>query len=209
MSLINICKYCGMFAAEKEIDYAASEAICPYCNSRINFNCKPLCLVGGASGVGKTSILHHLLSSETEYILLDSDVLWHDRYASDPIQFMNDWLRLIKNMHLSDARVVLFGAGFAVPDNIAKCVESRYFSSIRYLALTCSEDILKKRLSPRPEWRNSHNEEYIKDHVNYNHWIYSNGKNAGGEHYTILDTSSQSIEASAAAVRNWISENCI
>jgi len=210
MSLINICKYCGMYEAEKEIDYSTSEAICPFCTKRVKFNSKPLCLVGGASGIGKTTILHHLLDSKTGFILLDSDVLWRDSYAGDPVYtFMNDWLRLIKNMNLSDAKVVLFGAGFVVPENIVKCTESRYFSSIRYLALTSTEEILKKRLSPRPEWRNSHREEYIKDHINFNNWIRTNGKKIGGDQYTILDTSHQTIEESSALVMKWISENTI
>lgn len=110
-------------------------------------------------------------------------------------------------MHLSDAKVVLFGAGFVVPENISRCTETRYFSSIRYLARTSTEDLIRKRLISQPEWRNAHKEEYIKDHINFNNWIRTNDKRSGGDRYSVLDTLYQTIDESSVNVMNWITEN--
>ena len=53
---------------------------------------------------------------------------------------------MCKNIAQWGRPVVLFGAGFGVPHNIEPCVERRYFSSVEYLALVCSDASLAVRL---------------------------------------------------------------
>ncbi len=97
---------------------------------------------------------------------------------------------------------MLFGAGTGVPEYIEPAVERRYFSKVHYLALVCEDEVLRKRLQNRPEWRNSHSTEFIEAQQAFNHWF----KETGEKHeppIKLLDTSYLSVEEVAAEIIAW------
>jgi hypothetical protein len=58
-----------------------------------------------------------------------------------------------------------------VPENLGLCVERRYFANIYYLALVCSDDTVAGRLRSRPEWRQTHTDEFVERQIRFNRWF--------------------------------------
>lgn len=142
----------------------------------------------------------------TRAVLLDTDILWRREFddpASNYREFFETWLRIAKNIAQSSRPVVLFGAGFGVPDNIEPRVERRYFSAVHYLALTCADDDLRDRLHARPEWRGAGKAVFVAEQSRFNAWF----KNyAAVPPIHIVDTSGVAPERTAQQVEAWILE---
>lgn len=224
--MFNVCPECGLYSVEKTVtepvDAVASPssntppeswqaiglalAACPHCGHNHPFLHQPLFLVGGASATGKSAILQQLTGRVEAAVLLDADLLWLQEFekATDGNRkFFETWLRLAKNIGQSGWPVVLFGAGFAVPENIESCLERRYFSSIHYLALVCAEGELRHRLLARPAWRRSGQQQQLREQLDFNRWLQREGPNQTPP-LTLLDTSHSNVEDAAGAVHEWI-----
>ncbi len=203
--MFNVCPNCGEYRADKAIDPAGPFAVCPACGYRHPFRRLPLLIVGGASGSGKTALCQELTGRVTEAVLLDSDLLWRaefDRPETSYREFFELWLLVAKNIGQSGRPVVLFGAGAGVPGNVEPCVERRYFSAVRYLALVCDEAVLASRLRARPAWRRC-SQEFIERQITFNRWFREQGP-LGDPPVTLLDTSATSPAEAAAALARWI-----
>ena len=101
----------------------------------------------------------------------------------------------------------MFGAGAGVPENLEGCIERRYFSSIRYLALVCSDETLSERLRRRPAWRGTRDPKYIDDHQRFNQWFINYNKNETQPPIMLLNTSEKSLEETVNEVESWIRQN--
>jgi AAA domain len=126
--MLNICFNCGVYRADKVIEPQGPFAVCPECGYKQAFLRLPLLIVSGASGVGKSTVCHHLLGQLNDVVLLDSDILWRpefDQPEDHYRDFFETWLRLCKNISQSGWPVVLFGAGVGVPENMDPCVEQQ------------------------------------------------------------------------------------
>ena len=136
--MINVCQACGVYRADQSARVQDGIVECPECGAETGWRFRPLLLVGGASGTGKSAICRHLSLNGCGGIPLEADILWNpyfDRPDERYRAFFDTWLRLAKNIAQCGEPVVLFGAGFAVPENIKCLVERRYFSRAHYLAL--------------------------------------------------------------------------
>jgi predicted kinase len=170
----------------------------------------PLLIVSGASGTGKSTVCNNLTGRFHDAVILDCDILWREEFnkpENDYREFFETWLRVCKRISQSGRPVVLFGAGVGVPANLENCVEHRYFSEIRYLALVCSDEVLSERLMSRPAWRDTRNQAYIQDHQRFNQWFKDYNKNNDQPPISILDTSNSSVEETTRGVEDWIRGN--
>lgn len=203
---MNVCFQCGIYHADKTIDLSGPYAICPECGYKHLFQRLPLLIVSGASGTGKTTICQRLTGKVTKAVLLDSDILWRPEFNTPETnyrEYFELWLRLCKNIAQSGRPVVLFGAGIGVPDNLENCVERRYFSTVHYLALVCSDDLLTERLQQRPAWRGTRDVGYIEEQVRFNRWF----KEYDVQPFiNLINTTNSSLEATASQVETWIDE---
>jgi len=205
--MMNVCFQCGMYHADKIIDPAGPFAVCPECGFKHPFRQLPLLIVSGASGAGKSTVCQHLSGQLTQAVLLDSDILWRpefNRPGTDHRDYFEVWLRLCKNISQSGRPVVLFGAGVGVPENIEACIERRYFSSVHYLALVCSDAILSERLQRRPIWRGTRDAEYIDGHIRFNRWFKEYDSQPVIER---IETTNTLPEVTVAQVSSWIDEH--
>lgn len=204
--MMNVCSNCGEYRVEKEIDPAGPYAICPLCGFKHEFRMLPLLMIGGASGVGKTTVCNHMIGTLNDVVILEADILWRpefnqpeDNYRS----FFETWLRMSKNISQGGRPVALFGAGGAVPENVEPCVERRYFSAVHYLALTCDDDVIAERLKSRPAWRKCSDPEFIDAHVKFNRWFKEKASTLEPP-VELLDTTGMSVEEASAQVARWI-----
>ena len=200
--MINCCIRCGLYRADRHVAPDGSTR-CPQCGNREQRPRLPLLLVGGASGAGKSTVCHALTGAIDGVIPLEADVLWRPELASPADNygaFVDTWLRLCKNIHYSGRPVVLFGAGFAVPENVEGRVERRYFSTVHYLALVCDDDELTRRLEARPAWRA---QERIGEQLAFNRYFR---ERRAAPVVDLIDTTAPDLVSTVAAVGEWITE---
>lgn len=208
--MMNVCKHCGMYRADKTIDPTGPYAICPECGHAHQFRQMPLLIVSGASGTGKTTVCDRLIGVYQDAVLLDSDILWRDEFNQPQDNhngYFDMWLRVCKNISQSGRPVVLFGAGMGVPDNLEHCTERRYFTDIRYLALVCESDTLAQRLRARPAWRGTQNDAYITEHQRYNQWFKTYVAEKNEPPITLLSTENRTLDETVRDVAAWIRVN--
>lgn len=206
--MINVCMKCGIYRPDKQIDPAGPFAICPACGHKHPFLRLPLFLICGVSGAGKSTVYQKLIGTHHQVILLEADILWRSEFnqpKENYRDFFETWLRLCKNISQAGRPVVLFCAG-GIPANIEPCVERRYFSDIRYLALTSNEAEISRRLQQRPAWRNSGSPQFIQDQVAFNRWFLEIGLREEPP-IDLVNTSEHSISDTSRQVSQWINKN--
>jgi hypothetical protein len=164
--MMNVCHNCGEYRADKEIDPAGPYAICPLCGFEHRFRQLPLPLIGGASGVGKTTVYNRLVGTLDGAVLLEADVLWRSEFDQPEDNYR----------------------AFFEP-----CVERRYFSAAHYLALTCDDAAIVERLKSRPARRMCGDPGYIEAHVAFNRWFKEKASSVEPP-AELLDTTGLSIE---------------
>lgn len=204
--MFNVCARCGSYHADKAIDPTGPFAVCPQCSNPHPFRQLPLFVVTGASGAGKSSVCLELAKRMEDVVVMDSDILWRDEFiGKDPDyrQYREMWLRVCKNISQCGRPVVLCGC--AVPSQFEPCVERRYFTALHYLALVCDDDVLAERLKARPQWRNADIDEYIQDHVKFNHWFKDNAL-LNEPQISLLDTTGIEVNRTVESVQTWIRE---
>jgi hypothetical protein len=207
--MFNVCPRCGEYRPDKVIDPEGPFAVCPVCGYRHPFRQMSLLLIGGPSAAGKTAVLLALAARPTPAVLLDGDILWAPRFNQPETRYRDYfelWLCMAKNIGQSGRPAALFGAGFAVPENIEPCVQRRYFSAVHYLALVCREDVLEARLRTRPAWRNAAEAEFIAHQMEFNRWLTVDSPNLEPR-VALVDTTSAPLAATVEAVANWIAEH--
>lgn len=179
-------------------------ATCPACGHRVVFLQQPLFIITGASGAGKSSLVPELLRLTDDYVVLESDILWENRYNTPETNYQEYrelWLRMAKNIGQSGKPVVLCGT--AMPDQIECCQERRYFSEVFYAALVCDGCVLADRLERRPSWRQSRSEDFIRQMLAYNRWLTLNGRNHQPAIH-VLDTTNDEPKHTVVQVVEWL-----
>jgi hypothetical protein len=206
--MFNICRRCGQYHADKEIDPSGPYAVCPECGERHPFRQLPLMLICGPSGGGKSAVLRILLGKVESAVLLEGDLLWRpefNRPDDNYRDFFETWLRLARNINQSGRPAVLFNAG-AIPPNVEPCVERRYFSETHYLALVCDDAVLEARLKARPAWRASGDREFIEAQIEFNQWLKANAAKTEPA-IDLLDTTTVGEMATAGRAARWLREH--
>jgi broad-specificity NMP kinase len=206
--VFNVCPECGAWGVERVIegtgDGVASVAICETCGARIAFARRPLFVVTGASGTGKTTVCRELMRRETGFVTLESDILWGSIDAADDAGldgYWNAWLRLVKNINQAGRPVILCGT--VLPERLERQPERRYVGDIHYLALVADPEDLARRLRARPAWRESGRTDFIEQHIAFNRWLVDHAEAAVAS-WSLLDTTGDTVAKSAARVLSWI-----
>lgn len=202
--MFNVCPSYGEYTEKKEVLHSPDRAVCPSCGSSTEFKSLPLFVVTGASGSGKTTVALSLVRTASEYIVLDQDILWCDAFNTpddDFMMFRNTWLRVVKNVQQAGRSVVLFGT--SIPKQFESCAERRYLSAIHYLGLVCDPDELERRLTARPNWRQSGTPENLARMLEFNQWLLDNAAGCAPQ-ITLLDTTLVPLEQTVKASHDWV-----
>ena len=160
---------------------------------------QPLFIISGASGVGKSTMCELLFQNETDYIVLESDILWHDVHNTPDNNYKpyrQTWLNLCANISQFGKPVVLCGS--ATPEQFESLPERELFTDIHYLAVVSDPANLEKRMR---EGRAITDKNWIDSSVNFNDWLIKNGESHG---ITILDTTNLTPQQAAQTTDAWI-----
>lgn len=198
-----------MYQVEKQVtvqpDPGLGVAICGTCGARLPFIRRPLFVVTGASGTGKSATCLELMRRQTGLLALESDILWGAIDVSGEAgidRYWNAWLRMIKNINQGPQSVVLCGT--LVPETLERQLERRYIGDTHFLALIADPEEQERRLRARPAWRESDNPDFIDDHLRFNQWLIDHAT-AGTPQWELLDTSRRTAAGTAGEVLNWVS----
>lgn len=164
-------------------------------------NKQPLFIITGASGAGKSTTCELLFQNETEYIVMESDLLWHDMYNTPEDNYRKYrelWLRVCANISQIGKPVILCGC--VTPEQFNVCNEKVLFTGIYYLAIVCDDEVLQRRMT---EGRKINDTNWIQSSMDFNCWLKNN---AAENNINLLDTSRLLPEQAAAETNKWIME---
>ena len=174
-------------------------AVCPECGrAAATVALRPLFVVTGASGSGKTAVypaLARLLHGRC--VTFDGDLLMDaagEFSGSQPINwsaFLNAWLAVAHGVAQSGMATVLLGS--FIPDHFRDSPARRWIAGIHFIALDCPDEVRRARIAGGPPWR-AHD---IEQQVEFGQWIRRNIANR-------VDTSSETPEGTATAIAAWI-----
>lgn len=204
---MNVCPSCGAWEVEKRVEAREdgwAVAVCSVCAHEQRFRRLPLFILTGPSGAGKTTVMHLLMHTFPECVVIESDVLWGvvpEDGPGDYRTYLNLWLRMVKTIAQAGKPVLLCGT--ALPDQLEHLPERRYIGDIAYLALTSAPEVLRARLEARPAWRESGGEAFVSEMLTFNQWLRDNAA-ATWPPIMLHDTSTESAAETAGFVRRWV-----
>lgn len=161
----------------------------------------PLFVITGASCVGKSTTAEVLFKNETDYIVMDTDLLWNDVYNTpedDYRSYRELWLHLCANISQIGKPVVLCGC--SIPKQYEVCEARRLFSNIYYIAIVCDDEVLEQRMRIG---RGVIDENWVKSSLEFNRWLKENANKTEPE-MTLLDNSALTPEEAARIADQWI-----
>lgn len=161
----------------------------------------PLFIITGASCVGKSTTAEVLFQNETDYIVMESDLLWNDIYNTpedDYRTYRELWLRVCANISQTGKPVVLCGC--STPKQFEVCDARKLFSHIYYMAIVCDDELLEQRM--RIE-RGVTDESWVKSSLEFNRWLKENANKTEPE-MMLLDNSTLTPEEAARITDRWI-----
>lgn len=164
-------------------------AVCPRCGSAGDpVVLRPLFVVTGASGSGKTAVVAPLARRlQGRCVTFDVDMLM------DGVHPLSErrWLAVAHCVAQSGLPTVLLGP--FLPGRLDELAARCWVSDVHVLVLDCPDEVRRARIHARPPWRSRD----VEEQVEFGQWLRRNIAD-------VIDTSSGSPEDTAAAVASWV-----
>ena len=175
-------------------------ARCPVCGEVESATIAPLFVVTGASGSGKTTLFPlvarrlagRAVTFDLDYLLDAAGEL----SRGEPIDwssFRSAWLSIAHAVAQSGMPTVLLGP--LIPEHLEALPIRQWIGDIHYLVLDCSDETRRGRIENRPPWRGRD----IDEQTRFGQWLRANIVDQ-------VDTDQLSLERSADAVAQWVTE---
>jgi hypothetical protein len=193
---VHYCQSCDTPVVMEPHD---GHAVCPQCGRADDAAAlRPLFIVTGASGAGKTAVLVPLARRlQGRCVTFDVDLLMDAAGAlsgSQPVNwpaFRDAWLAVAHGVAQSGMPTVLLGP--FIPSHLEDLPARRWVADIHFLALDCPDELRRARISARPPWRSRD----IEEQVEFGRWLRRNIPDR-------VDTSTGTPDDTAAAITAWI-----
>lgn len=200
--MIGQCIKCGNHNWDKEID--GNTARCPKCGHTWEMVSLPLFILTGCSGVGKTTTAQMIQQKKVDFVVLDADI-FYSRLQPQTEEDYYGMLELIgqisANMMQSGRTVLWTMAGNL--DKLPWLYWRRFIPEVKCLALTCEEELLRKRMK---EGRGIADENWIQSSVDYNEYFRTHDRH-GDTVFETFDISGKDVEEVADYVIDWVKKN--
>jgi adenylate kinase family enzyme len=169
-------------------------AVCPQCGCLgDSVTLRPLFVVTGASGAGKTAIAAILARGlRGRCVTFDADFLMD---GAAPLADSR-WLAIAHCIAQSGLPTVLLGP--FMPERLDDLDTRHWVSDIHVILLDCSDELRRARINARPPWRSRDIDEQVK----FGRWLRNNIAER-------VDTDSGSPESTAAAIATWIDRQLV
>ena len=161
----------------------------------------PLFVVTGASCVGKSTACEILFQKETDYVVLESDVIWNNVYNTpedDYRAYRAVQLNLCANVAQAGKPAVLCGC--ATPQQYATLPERKLFTAVHFISIVCDDKTMEHRLR---KGRKIKSEEHIASSLHFNHWLRDHAAETNPP-MDLLDNSRLTPEETASLIDAWI-----
>lgn len=161
----------------------------------------PLFVVTGASGVGKTTTVRALQSIDREFVCLDSDLFYNIMPHETPEDYMAQteaMMTFARDVMQCGKPTVWARAGNI--DMLDKACGACFFSDIYVLALVCSEDELRRRMTVG---RGISDPGWVQSSVDYNRYFMEHSS-IGSVPYETLDVTGMTVSEAASAAGCWM-----
>lgn len=184
---MHYCPSCDKPVAMEPRD---GRAVCPHCGSAGDaVTLRPLFVVTGASGAGKTAVVAPLTRRlKGRCVTFDVDFTMN---GEGPLSD-GRWLAIAHSVARAGLPTVLLGP--IIPESLEGHAARRWVSDIHVIALDCPDALRRARVNARPPWQNAGD---IEQQVTFGRWLRSNIPDR-------IDTSSGSPDEAAAAIAAWI-----
>lgn len=197
--MVDICPNCGNYGWDKAV--AESKISCPKCGHSWGFLKLPLFVVTGASGVGKTTTVRAIQRMDRDLICLDSDLIYNIMPHEAPEDYMAQteaMMAFARDIMQCGRPTVWARAGNI--DMLDRAYGARFFSGIYVLALVCSEEELRRRMT---EGRGIDDPGWVQSSVDYNR-CFMEHESIGSVPFETLDVTGLTVSGAAAAAGRWI-----
>ena len=190
--------YCQACPSPVLMEPAQPEAVCPACGRREPVRRRPLFVVTGASGSGKTTVFPHLAGLVTDQLVFDVDWLIDPigriraPQPMDWINFRAAWLAVAHGVAQAGRSTVLLGP--FINEHLADLPERRWIGPIHFGLLDCEDELRRTRLLGRPAWRERKLDEQLEFATQLRRLIP-----------TRFDTTHSDPSATAAEIAAWVS----
>jgi hypothetical protein len=191
------CDRCGASAIERiTLEGRQGTFICARCGRTDTRQVRPLLIVTGASGVGKTSIIPHLQRELTEMVVLDKDAMW----ARDWDMAYNNLFRVASAVAQSGRPTMVVGT--ILPDMIDGLSDRCLVDPVVYANLHCSDASRRTRLLGRRTW-DIPDDAFIRQHAEFAGWLLKNADTAFDPPMPTFDTDADIPAQVAGRVAMW------
>ena len=201
--MIGQCIKCGNHNWDKEVD--GNKVHCPKCGHTWEKRTLPLFILTGCSGVGKTTTAQCIQQKKVDFVVLDADIF----YGRMELHSEEDYWERVELMEqlsmniMQSGRPVLWTMAGNL-DLLHKGYCRRFFSDVKCLALTCEEELLRKRMK---EGRCITDEGWIQSSVDYNEYFRTHDQ-LGDTYFDSFDISGKAVEEVADYVIEWVKDKC-
>lgn len=194
--MIDICPSCGNHDYDKTV--AGNTITCPKCGHSWDFLKLPLFIVTGASGVGKSTTVQALQKLSRDFVCLDSDLFYNIMPHKTPEDYMAQteaMMAFARDVMQCGRPTVWARAGNI--DMLSKAYGARFFGGIYVLALTASEEELRRRMT---EGRGIADPGWIQSSIDYNRYFMEHDS-IGDVQYDAI--SGMTAKEAARALERW------
>lgn len=196
--MIDICPNCGNYDYDKTV--ADNAITCPKCGHSWDFLKLPLFIVTGASGVGKSTTVQALQKLSRDFVCLESDMIYNLMPHETPEDYMAQteaMMAFARDVMQCGRPTVWTRAGNI--DMLSKAYGTRFFSGIYVLALTASDEELRRRMT---EGRGIADPGWIQSSIDYNRYFMEHDS-IGDVQYDALDISGLTADQAAGELERW------
>ena len=161
---------------------------------------KPLFIISGAWGIGKSTISEKLCGKGKKYIVLDGSEFCN--FYHDTAYYRKLWSDLCYSISSQLCLPIVFYASLT-PDNLEH-IDENIFSEIHYIYIVSDEETLRNRMKSK---KNKY-ENWMEGSVLFNTWLINNAESTIHKMH-LLDTTAMTAEEAANIVDKWILERIV
>lgn len=165
---------------------------------------KKLVVLSAACGVGKSTIKDELNESKIlgNWVCIDTDEVginwWDYEGTENEAKFSEDCLA--EAVKISNDKNLLFVTCMNPSDFYGAINIPQNITSTFFIAMTCSDEEIIRRLKARPEERMCGSDEFISGQIQYNAWFKKNA----GKFQFYIDNTDKTVGKTAEAIMSFV-----